>query len=301
MTAASIVDQLAAAGIRLNNSRLGEHRVPCPECDKGKNDTALGVLLEAQRATWHCFRCAWKGVASEGKPASYRPERKPPLQLRPPPETSKTAGSAMAALLRQCRPIATDSPQSRYLRGRGCAMPQNDVLAHPSLLHRPSGQRFPALVSIVTNVVTAEPQTLHFTFLAPDGAGKAAVDRPRLLMPGLPKADGVIRLFEDAEVETGLAIAEGLETALAAARIFTPVWAVVDAGNLSAFPVLAGVESLTVFADSDRPNPRTGRRAGNDAAAICARRWAEAGCEARIYTPPREGTDIADLAVEAAL
>jgi hypothetical protein len=203
----------------------------------------------------------------------------------------------MAALLRQCRPISTDSPQSRYLRRRGCAMPQHDVLGHPSLLHRPSGKAFPTLVSIVTNVLTAEPQTLHLTFIAPDGSGKAPVDRPRLLLPGLPKAGGVIRLVEDAEVTTGLAVAEGLETALAAARVFPHVWAVVDAGNLAAFPVLDGIESLTVFADNDRPNPKTGRRAGSEAAEACARRWVEAGREVRIFVPPREGQDVADLAV----
>jgi phage/plasmid primase-like uncharacterized protein len=176
-------------------------------------------------------------------------------------------------------------------------MPQHDVLAHPNLLHRPSGKTFPALVSIVTNVVTAEPQTLHLTYLAPDGSGKAPVDRPRLLLPGLPKADGVIRLVEDAEVTTGLAIAEGLETALVAARFFPAIWATIDAGNLSNFPVLDGIEALTIFGDHDTPNPKTGKRAGNEAAGACALRWAEAGREVRIFTPPREGTDVADLAV----
>jgi hypothetical protein len=78
------------------------------------------------------------------------------------------------------------------------------------------------------------------------------------------------------------------------------VWATIDAGNLAAFPVLPGVEALTIVADHDRPNPRTGRRAGTEAAEACARRWAEAGAEVRIWLAPDEGADLNDYVREAA-
>jgi hypothetical protein len=300
MTGNHVFETLADAGIVCKADRPGTSRLPCPECAKGKGDGALAVTLKGDgTAVWFCHRCGFKGaVPTRPMPGQAQAQRKPALRLRAPPASApRSPSSAMSALLRQCRPISTDSPQPRYLRGRGCAMPQNDVLAHPGLLHRPSGRTFPALVSIVTNVLTAEPQTLHLTYLAPDGSGKAPVDRPRLLLPGLPKAGGVIRLVDDAEVTMGLAIAEGLETALAAARFFPAIWATIDAGNLAALPVLDGIECLTIFADHDRPNPKTGKRAGTTAAEACARRWADAGREVRVFLPPREGEDIADLAV----
>ena len=102
---------------------------------------------------------------------------------------------------------------------------------------------------------------------------KADVDPPRLLLGGHRKQGGVIRLWPDEAVTTGLAIAEGIETALSLAHDYKPVWSVIDAGNLAAFPVLPGIETLIIGADHDE--------AGLKAAAACADRWAAAGVEVR--------------------
>jgi hypothetical protein len=50
-----------------------------------------------------------------------------------------------------------------------------------------------------------------------------------------------------------------------------------SAGAIARFPVLAGIEALTIFADADAP--------GMQAAEICATRWRAAGCETRITSP----------------
>ena len=92
--------------------------------------------------------------------------------------------------------------------------------------------------------------TVHRTWIRPDGT-KAPVDKPRLLWPGLPKLGGVVRLWPDDEVTLGLCVAEGIETALTAARGFGLAWACLDAGNLAALPVLDGIEALTIVADHD--------------------------------------------------
>jgi len=102
----------------------------------------------------------------------------------------------------------------------------------------------------------------------------------------------VIRLWPDESVTRGLAISEGIETALAAAHGSSPVWAAIDAGNLGAFPLLDGIESLTIIADHDD--------AGLSAANNCARRWANAGREVRVATPRIAGMDAADLVAEVA-
>jgi hypothetical protein len=150
---------------------------------------------------------------------------------------------------------------------------------------------YPALLARVTDALTAKPITLHFTFLLSDGGGKAPLERPKVLLKGHRKAGGVIRLTNDADVLAGLGISEGIETALAcAAAGWSPVWAAIDASNIAGFPVLGGIDCLTIFADHDR--------AGILAAEKCFARWRDAGRETCIVVPQIEGFDWADVGIE---
>jgi len=101
-------------------------------------------------------------------------------------------------------------------------------------------------------------------------------------------AAGIIRLSPDDTVTSGLGLAEGIETGLAIMQSFgwRPVWSAASAGGIARFPVLRGIEALTIFADQDS--------AGIEAARQCARRWQEAGRAARILAPPMG--DFDDLA-----
>jgi putative DNA primase/helicase len=101
-------------------------------------------------------------------------------------------------------------------------------------------------------------------------------------------AAGVVRLVPDSEVTQGLGIGEGIETCLAMMQAFgwRPMWAATSAGAIARFPVLAGIEALTAFADADGP--------GLAAARACIARWTEAGREARLLAPP--AGDFDDLA-----
>ena len=146
----------------------------------------------------------------------------------------------------------------------------------------------------MTDTLTTEPISVHLTFLEPDGSGKAKVDTPRLLLPGHRKAGGVIRLWPNDEITTGLVIGEGVETCLAAAAAgLTPVWATVDAGNLARFPVLPGLEGLTVLVDHDP--------AGIAAAFSVIETYRAAGFDPerdiKLIFPPTAGHDFNDLMV----
>ena len=88
---------------------------------------------------------------------------------------------------------------------------------------------------------------------------------------------------------TGLTVAEGVETALAVATVRRPVWSAIDADNLAALPVLAGIEELLIFADNDRN--LKGQRSAHE----CAKRWHAAGVRVRIAMPPEPGTDACDV------
>jgi phage/plasmid primase-like uncharacterized protein len=111
----------------------------------------------------------------------------------------------------------------------------------------------------------------------------------------------VIRLWPDTAVERGLVLGEGPETVLAAATwishrgtLLVPAWAAGGSSNIKKFPVLSGIEALTLLVDNDRPDKHD-RRAGQDAAAECATRWSAAAREVIRLTPKALGADFNDV------
>jgi putative DNA primase/helicase len=177
-----------------------------------------------------------------------------PRRAEPEPHKYEMLGDWGRRLWESCGPIIADDPAGRYLQARGCALPHadGDLRWHPALRH-PCGHVGQALVALVTDVHEAgRHMSVHRTWISPDGSGrKADIDRPRLLLKDHTKAGGVIRLSPDDRVTYGLGLAEGVETALTLARVFSPVWSCLDAGNLAAFPVLRGIESISVCVDHD--------------------------------------------------
>lgn len=270
---------------------IGKHRVSCPACGRGERDKTLGITIEVDgKGVAHCFRCEFS--------ESYRPERGAHLTAPSTPCIKATAPSVKHDTLSDygrelwsaSKPLAGVALD--YLNARSCCIPPADggLRWHPSLRH-PSGYVGPALVALVTDAVTCEPLTLHRTWIC--GAGtKADVEPPRLLLGGHRKAGGVIRLWPDEAVTSGLGIAEGIESALSLAHAFKPVWCCIDAGNLAKFPVLAGVESLLIAEDHDE--------AGARAAKACAIAWASEDREVRIAKSPIAGQDANDYLREAA-
>jgi hypothetical protein len=152
-----------------------------------------------------------------------------------------------------------------------------DIWEHPYCFNWRTKSYHPAMIAVATNIRTNQPQTLHFTFLQRDGLGKADLGKDtRLFMGGHSMKHTVVRLTPNEDVTMGLAIAEGIETALSAMTMgFSPVWACLSADNLTHFPVLNGIECLTVIADADE-NQR-GQKAANTA----VERWLDAGREVR--------------------
>ena len=142
-------------------------------------------------------------------------------------------------------------------------------------------------MSIITDFVTGQTINLQFTYLAQDGSGKAPLPKheQRRFLAGHRVKGGVVRLSDDADVCLRLGLSEGTETALAIQTSFARagrseiVWAAVNAGNMAELPVVAGIETLVVYADKD-----TGR-VGQRAAQELATRWMRAGRESYIASP----------------
>jgi hypothetical protein len=144
----------------------------------------------------------------------------------------------------------------------------------------------PALVALLTDAVDGTPRTLHRTWITASGTKPAQADPPRMLLGGHRKAGAVCRLWPDEAVTYGLGVGEGIESTLSLALAYQPVWSAIDAANLSALPVLAGIECITVAADHDP--------AGIAAARECVKRWRAAGRTARIVMADRFGDDLND-------
>lgn len=269
----------------LANLEPGEHRLECPDCGRGPRDKTMGVTVEhGGAAVGHCFRCEYVETYRPDGAAVHRPGKA--ISRPVAPLKRETLSQYGRDLLDGCTdPRGTIG--ERYLQHRGCELPPADghLRYHAALVH-PSGFVGPGLVALVTHAQTRVPMSLHRTWIKADGT-KADCDPPRLLLGGHSKKFGVIRLWPDECVTYGLAVAEGIESALALARDFTPVWACIDAGNMAAMPVLPGIETLVIGADHDA--------AGIKAAATCADRWAAAGVDVRVVAPAAAGHDWADV------
>lgn len=112
-------------------------------------------------------------------------------------------------------------------------------------------------------------------WLAPDGRGKAAVERPKRSL-GQVKG-GAIRLAEPEDCGV-LVVCEGPEDGLSLARMLEmPVWVVAGASFLPAMQFPPGVRSIVIGADNDN----AGRNAADKAAQVFVLR----GLAVRIVRP----------------
>jgi hypothetical protein len=169
----------------------------------------------------------------------------------------------------------------RYLASRDLELPAevagNVIRFHPKC---PFGtERLPCMVSLFRSTMTDEPIAIHRTAISSSGE---KLDRKMLG----PVRGAAIKLDADADVTMGLVIGEGIETCLAARQLgFRPVWALGSVGAISSFPLLSGIDGLTILAETGEPSAR--------AIQACGTRWSEAGREV-IIVSPRTGSDIND-------
>jgi hypothetical protein len=246
----------------------------------------MAVTTDARGSVAYCHRCGYVDARNHDEARAtarhdFLPMRTTHMTAKPGVLDWSTRAQAIWDRTQSLRSTLGET----YLLSRGCVLPPRDC----HLRFLPSTDKHPpSLCACVSDAITAAPISLHFTRLRADGLGKAGTTRDKLLLAGHRKKGGCIRLWPNDSVTHGLALAEGLESSLAAAHAFTPIWATVDAGNLARFPVLAGIDALTIYADHDER--------GIEAADACAERWREAGRHVRVRVPKNAGEDAADIA-----
>ena len=163
----------------------------------------------------------------------------------------------------------------RYLTGRSLEL-GDDVAGEVLRWHPGIG----AMLALFRNIQTDKPQAISRTFLDREGH---KIERKFLG----PVGGAAIKLDPDENVLEGLHIGEGVETCVAARQLgLRPTWALGSAGAVASFPVLSGIECLTLLAEHDEASAL--------AVEACAARWHGAGREVLINRSGR-GKDLADV------
>jgi putative DNA primase/helicase len=171
-----------------------------------------------------------------------------------------------------------------YLASRALTVPEDVAGAvirfHPAL--KLEGAQVGAMLALFRDIRTNKPCGIHRTFL--NAAGRK-IGRKMLGRAG----GAAIKLDADEEVTLGLHMGEGVETCLAARLAgFRPVWALGSASAIAAFPVLQGIDAITILGEVNDGG------ANHRAALISSSRWIEAGREAFLVAP-LVGGDMNDV------
>lgn len=203
------------------------------------------------------------------------------------------------------QPADGDTPVRRYLERRGVLGDKFPAVKyHPSLEYWEKGApgerpklvgKFPAMVSQIIGNQGA-PISYHITYLTEDGQ-KAAVPSQKKIMTATGPLEGcAVRLHNWLETDEVLGIAEGIETALAAYKIFgVKTDAATNSTILKKYlPFSFGKYLLNkpkrfiIFSDNDA------NYEGQAAAYSLACSLSKRNIEAEVRIPDKVGTDWAD-------
>jgi hypothetical protein len=266
---------------------IGSSRVLAPGPGHSRRDRSLSVWFSATAPDGFIV-CSHAGddwtkckdyvrarLGIEREDASSRPteaRRRAPEPRREDDGRKKKMADAMALWNAAIDPRGT--LVEKYLNSRRLDL--GDDLASDVLRWDP---RFQAMIALFRDISTNEPQAVSRTYLDREGR---KIERKFLG----PVGGAAIKLDPDDAVTHGLHLGEGTETAMAARRLgLRPTWALGSAGAVAAFPVLNGVECLTLLAEHDDASTR--------AVEACAGRWHTAGRPVLIVKPTF-GKDIND-------
>lgn len=256
----------------------------CPAHDD--RTPSLSVTLGKRAILFHCFAgCAneavIEGLARVGvKPADLFDGRGGPIEATP----REDLASANAMRLWRSASVLRDSPAAAYLASRGIEFASSDLRYHRRTPLGPKGAvRFlPAILAAVRNDVGI--LAVHRTFLNARTGTLASFERPKRALGSL--GTGAVRLAMPRSGRLGLA--EGIESALSAQRLFgIPCWATLGNERFGLVTIPESVRELFLFVDAD-----AGGDLAEDRAHDC---YAREGLRIVTQRPSIEGLDWNDV------
>ena len=252
----------------------------CNQCGK---KSPIDVLMKINGGDFHATAQEVERLIGDVKPVVKR-------------DNSDWQMKQRRSLWQASEPVEHGDFVDRYLLARGISMrnfpPAIRKISRMEHLTDSNEKSFhPGFVSRVRGPA-GEDVNLHRTYLTSAGT-KAAVASPRKIMAGTVPPGSAIRLYENPGDVLG--IAEGVETALAAATLFrVPVWSAMNSKILESWTPPEGVKQVIVFGDND---PKFG---GQKAAHALAHRLAVkvGGPTVRVEIPEQAGTDWNDVLMQ---
>ncbi len=195
-------------------------------------------------------------------------------------------------------PVVRGSLVYRYLTEiRGLTLPviPKTLRQHPRLYHGPTMMAAPAMVAVVMDH-KGRPIAIQRMWLSAATGGKAFGNNSRMMLG--PCHGGSVHLAGNQDSEK-LLVAEGIETALAAAQLAgvspgVSVWACLSTSGMKALTVPLLLRRVVIAADHDANG------AGAEAADDLARRLRRRGVHVDVRMPKDQGTDWNDVLLRRA-
>lgn len=266
---------------------------PCPICggkDRYRFDDRGGL------GTWICSHCGagdglkllqelfgWSFVQA-AKEVDSVVQTAPQISIKK-ERTEAEKIAEIKRVLSECKVVIKGDPVWLYLNRRtGINTVPSDIRFHPALPHSEGGKH-PAMIAIMRNF-DGNGASIHRTYLTANGE-KANVNAVKKFMQGRALMGSSVWLCKP---KGKIGVAEGIETALAASRIFgVPMLAATNAALLEGLIFPCQVEEVLVFADNDA------NFVGQSAAYRLAARLVRDGIKAEVVIPEKVNTDFADI------
>lgn len=262
--------------------RCPAHEDKNPSLSGRKGDDGKALLKCFAQCEFHEIIEGFRNLAGHSSSCDYRPRISRPAAK---PSAEEEAKRELALQLWQATRSLADSPRARcYFESRGLPNVNSPALRfHPNLSHL-TKQRFPGIVAKVS-ALDGSFLAIQRTYLAHDGAGKAAVEAKQTKLALGNMEDGAVQLAEAGPV---LMIGEGVEDCLTAMQeTGRPAWASLGAKRMAKIKLPDIVREVIILMDNDETGIRAAHAAG--------RRWQAEGRKVRLAAPPAPYKDWNDM------